>query len=81
VVPGVFSRLSFAQSKFNKREVFMADLSPIERVTRFFNREPIDKMPFFTGMGMVLAPAIKKLGYNFRINSQGIRRKAGLGRH
>ena len=43
----------------------MADLSPIERVTRFFNREPIDKMPFFTGMGMVLLPAIKKLGYNF----------------
>ncbi|HKI50326.1 MAG TPA: uroporphyrinogen decarboxylase family protein, partial [Desulfobacteria bacterium] len=43
----------------------MADLSPIERVTRFFNREPIDKMPFFTGMGMVLAPAIKKLGYKF----------------
>ena len=43
----------------------MAELSPIERVTRFFNREPIDRMPFFTGMGMVLAPAIKKLGYNF----------------
>ncbi|MCF8126987.1 MAG: hypothetical protein K9N10_00585 [Deltaproteobacteria bacterium] len=43
----------------------MADLSPIERVTRFFNREPIDQMPFFTGMGMVLAPAIKKLGYKF----------------
>ena len=43
----------------------MADLSPIERVTRFFKREPIDKMPFFTGMGMVLAPAIKKLGYKF----------------
>lgn len=43
----------------------MAELSPIERVTRFFNREPVDKMPFFTGMGMVLAPAIKKLGYKF----------------
>ena len=43
----------------------MAELSPIERVTRFFNREPVDTMPFFTGMGMVLAPAIKKLGYNF----------------
>ena len=43
----------------------MAELSPIERVTRFFNREPVDTMPFFTSMGMVLAPAIKKLGYNF----------------
>ena len=43
----------------------MAELTPIERVQRFFNREPVDKMPFFTGMGMVLLPAIKKLGYNF----------------
>lgn len=43
----------------------MAELTPIERVKRFFNREPVDKMPFFTGMGMVLQPAIKKLGYNF----------------
>lgn len=43
----------------------MAELSPIERVTRFFNREPVDTMPFFTGMGMVLDPAIKKLGYKF----------------
>jgi len=32
---------------------------------RFWNREPVDKMPFFTGMGMVLLPAIKKLGYKF----------------
>jgi [methyl-Co(III) methanol-specific corrinoid protein]:coenzyme M methyltransferase len=43
----------------------MAELTPIERVKRFFNREPVDTMPFFTGMGMVLLPAIKKLGYNF----------------
>ncbi len=43
----------------------MAELTPIERVKRFFNREPVDRMPFFTGMGMVLLPAIKKLGYNF----------------
>jgi len=43
----------------------MAELTPIERVQKFFKREPIDKMPFFTGMGMVLLPAIKKLGYNF----------------
>ena len=43
----------------------MAELSPIERVTRFWDREPVDKMPFFTGMGMVLQPAIQKLGYKF----------------
>lgn len=43
----------------------MASLTPIERVKRFFNREPVDVMPFFSGMGMVLHPAIKKLGYNF----------------
>jgi len=43
----------------------MAEMTPIERVQRFFNREPVDKMPFFTGMGMVLRPAIQKLGYKF----------------
>ena len=43
----------------------MAKLTPIERVKRFFKREPVDVMPFFSGMGMVLLPAIKKLGYKF----------------
>lgn len=43
----------------------MANLTPIERVKRFFNREPVDVMPFFSGMGMVLRPAIKKMGYKF----------------
>ena len=43
----------------------MAELTPKERVMRFFNHEPIDTMPFFSGMGMVLLPAIKKLGYHF----------------
>jgi [methyl-Co(III) methanol-specific corrinoid protein]:coenzyme M methyltransferase len=43
----------------------MAQLSPKERVMRFFNKEPVDVMPFFTGMGMVLLPAIKKLGIKF----------------
>jgi [methyl-Co(III) methanol-specific corrinoid protein]:coenzyme M methyltransferase len=36
-----------------------------ERSMRTFKREPVDTMPFFTGMGMVLLPAIKKLGYKF----------------
>jgi [methyl-Co(III) methanol-specific corrinoid protein]:coenzyme M methyltransferase len=43
----------------------MSELTPIERVKRFFDRQPVDKMPFFTGMGMVLHPAIKKLKYKF----------------
>jgi [methyl-Co(III) methanol-specific corrinoid protein]:coenzyme M methyltransferase len=40
-------------------------MSGLERVMRTFKREPVDTMPFFTGMGMVLLPAIKKLGYKF----------------
>ena len=43
----------------------MAELSPRERVERLFRREPVDTMPFFSGMGMVLMPAIQKLGYRF----------------
>ena len=40
-------------------------LTPKERVMRTFRREPIDTMAFFSGMGMVVMPAIKKLGYHF----------------
>jgi [methyl-Co(III) methanol-specific corrinoid protein]:coenzyme M methyltransferase len=43
----------------------VAELSGYERVMRTFKREPVDTMPFFSGMGMVLLPAIKKLGYKF----------------
>lgn len=43
----------------------MADLTPIERVTRLFRREPVDTIPFFSGYGMVVMPAVKKLGYRF----------------
>ena len=43
----------------------MSELTGFERVMRTFKREPVDTMPFFTGMGMVLLPAIKKLGYKF----------------
>jgi len=43
----------------------MAELTPKERVMRLFNKEPLDTMPFFSGMGMVLMPAIAKLGYQF----------------
>lgn len=43
----------------------MAELTPKERVTRLLRKEPIDTMPFFSGMGMVVMPGIKKAGYNF----------------
>jgi len=43
----------------------MTELTPRERVMRLFRKEPIDRMPFFSGMGMVLLPAIKELGYQF----------------
>ena len=43
----------------------MAALTPKERVMRVFRKEPVDTMPFFSGYGMVVLPAIKKLGYRF----------------
>jgi [methyl-Co(III) methanol-specific corrinoid protein]:coenzyme M methyltransferase len=43
----------------------MAELTPKERAMRLFRKEPVDTMPFFSGMGMVLMPAINKLGYQF----------------
>jgi [methyl-Co(III) methanol-specific corrinoid protein]:coenzyme M methyltransferase len=43
----------------------MAELTPKERVLKAFKKEPVDTMPFFSGMGMVLLPAIKELGYKF----------------
>jgi [methyl-Co(III) methanol-specific corrinoid protein]:coenzyme M methyltransferase len=36
-----------------------------ERVQKFFKKEPIDTMPCFSGMGMVTAQAIQKLGIKF----------------
>ncbi len=43
----------------------MAELTPKERVLRLIRKEPIDTMPFFSGMGMVVMPGIKKAGYKF----------------
>ena len=58
----------------------MAPLTPYDRVMKFFKREPVDVMPFFTGMGMVLRPAIKKLGYKVSVRSSQCR-EAGLVGH
>ena len=43
----------------------MAELTPKERVMRLLRKEPIDTMPFFSGMGMVVMPGIDKAGVNF----------------
>jgi len=43
----------------------MAELTPKERVMRLLRKEPVDTMPFFSGMGMVVMPGIKKAGVNF----------------
>ncbi len=43
----------------------MAELTPKERVLRLLKKEPIDTMPFFSGMGMVVMPGIEKSGYKF----------------
>ncbi len=43
----------------------MAELTPKERVLRLFRKEPIDTMPFFSGMGMVVMPGIEKAGVKF----------------
>lgn len=43
----------------------MAELTSKERVMRLLRKEPIDTMPFFSGMGMVVMPGIEKSGFNF----------------
>jgi len=43
----------------------MSKLTPKERVMRTFKKEPVDTMPFFSGYGMVVMPAINELGYAF----------------
>jgi len=43
----------------------MSELTPKERVMQLLRKEPIDTMPFFSGMGMVVMPGIKKAGVNF----------------
>ena len=43
----------------------MSELTPKERVLRLLRKEPIDTMPFFSGMGMVVMPGIEKAGIKF----------------
>ena len=43
----------------------MTEMMPKERIQRFFNREPVDVMPCFSGMGMVTVQAIEQMGIRF----------------
>ncbi|MBW2584307.1 MAG: methyltransferase, partial [Deltaproteobacteria bacterium] len=43
----------------------MSELTPKERVMRLLRKEPVDTMPFFSGMGMVVMPGIEKAGIKF----------------
>lgn len=43
----------------------MAELNSKERVNRLFRREPIDRMPVFSGYGMVTIHAIRDIGIRF----------------
>ena len=43
----------------------MAELTSRERVLKLFAKEPIDRMPCFSGMSMVTVPAIEDLGLSF----------------
>jgi [methyl-Co(III) methanol-specific corrinoid protein]:coenzyme M methyltransferase len=40
-------------------------MTPRERVNAFFKKEPVDRMPVFSGMGMVTKQAIEAMGIRF----------------
>ncbi len=40
-------------------------MTPRERVFRLFKKEPIDHMPLFSGLSMIVSPALAELGYTF----------------
>ena len=41
------------------------DMTGKERVRHFFKKEPVDRMPCFSGMGMVTVQAIEQMGIRF----------------
>ena len=43
----------------------MTEMTPKERITKLFKKEPIDTMPIFSGQGMVTVQAIEKMGIRF----------------
>ncbi len=43
----------------------MSVMTPKQRVKALFNRQPVDAMPVFSGMGMVTKQAVEKMGIRF----------------
>lgn len=43
----------------------MAEMTPKERVMRLFRKEPVDTMPIFSGLSMLVKPALDEAGYSF----------------
>jgi [methyl-Co(III) methanol-specific corrinoid protein]:coenzyme M methyltransferase len=43
----------------------MGNMTPKERITKFFKKEPVDVMPCFSGMGMLTVQAIDQMGIRF----------------
>ena len=43
----------------------MSALTPKERIQKFLRKEEVDVMPVFSGMGMLVYPAIQELGIKF----------------
>ena len=57
----------------------MCEMTAKERVNRLFRKEPIDRMPCFSGMGMVTMHAIDQLGIRFpevHISAENMARSA-----
>lgn len=43
----------------------MSNMTPKERITKFFKKQPVDVMPCFSGMGMITVQAIDQMGIRF----------------
>jgi len=43
----------------------MSNMTPKERITKFFKKQAVDVMPCFSGMGMVTVQAIDQMGIRF----------------
>ncbi len=59
----------------------MSEMTAKERVINFFKKEPIDRMPCFSGMGMVTIQAIEQMGIRFpqvHTSSENLARSAML---
>jgi [methyl-Co(III) methanol-specific corrinoid protein]:coenzyme M methyltransferase len=53
------------KTAYSKGANKLAEMTPKTRIQAFFNREPVDTMPCFSGMGSVTVQAIEKMGIRF----------------